>query len=63
MPERMRDSNPKEEESVDQVSGGREEEGDTAQRKPPARLWDRVRSGLIRPKVNIWTVSRGQTSM
>ncbi len=56
MPERMSESNPNEEDSVDQASSGLEEEGDAAPRKPPntgARLWDRVRSSLLRPKVKI----------
>lgn len=61
MPETMSESNPNEDDSVDQVSCGvAEEEGDTAQRKPPgtgARLWDRVRSSLIRPKVKTGTAS------
>lgn len=55
MPE-MSESNPNEEESVDQASSGVEEEGDTALRKTPstgAGLWDRVRSSLIKPKVKI----------
>lgn len=56
MPERMSESNPNEEESVDQAGSGVEEEGDTATRKVPgtgARLWERVRSSLIKPKVKI----------
>lgn len=63
MPERMSESNPTEEESGDQASRSLEEEGDTAPRNPPstgARLWDRVRGRLLRPKVKIWTVSCGQ---
>lgn len=61
MPERMSENNGNEEESVDQASSGLEEEGDTAPRKPPStggRLWDRVRSSLLRPKVKIWKVRR-----
>lgn len=61
MPERMSESIPNEEESVDQADSGLED--DTAPRKPPstgARLWDRVRSSLLRPKVKIWRVSCGQ---
>lgn len=53
MPERMSESNPNEE-SVDQANSGLEEEGDATPRKPPstgARLWDRVRSSLLKPKV------------
>lgn len=60
MPERMSESNPNEDDSVDQASSGVEEDGDTAPRKPPstgARLWDRVRSSLLRPKVKTWTAS------
>lgn len=54
MPERMsqRSPNEEEEEGVDHPTL---EEGDLAQRKAPssgARLWDRVRSRLLRPKVN-----------
>lgn len=66
MPERMSEGNPNEEESVDQASSGLEEEGDAAPRKPPntgARLWDRVRSSLLRPKVTTCRVSCGQTHM
>lgn len=63
MPERMSESNLNEEESLDRTSSGLEEEGDTAPRKTPstgARLWDRVRSSLLRPKVKIRTVSCGR---
>lgn len=59
----MSESSPNEEEGVDQASSGLEEEGDAALRKPPsagARLWDRVRSSLLRPKVKTWTASCGQ---
>lgn len=59
MPKRMSESNPNEEESVDQANSGLEEEGDMALRKAPgtgARLWDRVRSSLLRPKVKQWEV-------
>lgn len=55
MPERMSESTPNEE-SVDQANSGLEEEEDAAPRKVPstgARLWDRVRSSLLRPKVKI----------
>lgn len=44
----MSESSPAEDES------GLEEEGDSTARKPPstgARLWDRVRGRLIKPKV------------
>lgn len=61
-PERMSESNSDEAESVDQTSSGLEEEGDTTQRKPPStggRLWDRVRSSLLRPKVKILKLWRG----
>lgn len=54
MPEIKSESNPKEEEIMDQAEGRLEEEGDTTLRKPTstgARLWERVRSSLIRPKV------------
>ncbi len=60
----MGESNPNEDESVDQVSNGVEEEGDAAPRRPAgtgARLWDRVRSSLLRQKVNARTVRLGQT--
>lgn len=66
MPEKMSESNLNEEESLDQASSGLEEEGDAAPRKTPstgARLWDRVRSSLLRPKVKIRTVSCGRTHM
>lgn len=66
MPEITSESNHIEEERVDQASSSVEEEGDTVPRKPPstgARLWDRVRSSLLRPKVKIRTVSCGQTYM
>lgn len=53
MPERMSQFRPnEEEEGVDHPAS---EEGDLSQRKAPspgARLWDRVRSRLLRPKVN-----------
>lgn len=61
----MSESTPNEEESVDQVSSSLEEEGDTALRKAPrtgARLWDRVCSSLLRPKVmekELWTDQHG----
>lgn len=54
MPEIKSESNPKEEELMDQAEGRLEEEGDATLRKPSstgARLWERVRSSLIRPKV------------
>lgn len=54
MPEIKSESNPKEEEIMDQAEGRLEEEGDATLRKPTstgARLWERVRSSLIRPKV------------
>lgn len=64
MPERMSECKPNEEESVDQASNSLEgEEGDTAPRKPQstgARLWDRVRSSVLRRKVKIWAMSCGQ---
>lgn len=63
MPERMSENNPNEEESGDQACNGLEEEGDTAPRKSPStgvRLWDRVRSSLLRPKVKTWNVSSAQ---
>lgn len=56
----MSEIHPNEEENADQASSGLEEEGDTATRKAPgtgARLWDRVRSSLLRPKVKIWKES------
>lgn len=62
----MTESNPNEEENVNWSSNGLEEEGDTAVRKPQstgARLWDRVRSSLLRPKVKRWEVSCGMISM
>lgn len=64
MPETMSESNANDEQSVDQAGSGPEEEGDSAPRKSPssgARLWDKVRSSLIRPKVKICKVSCGQT--
>lgn len=51
----MRESDCNEEES------SLEEEGDTSPRKPRntgARLWDRVRSRLLRQKVKIWVTSK-----
>lgn len=57
MPETMSEGNPNEEESVDRPDSRLEEEGDSALRKPAstgARLWDRVRSSLLRPKVKRW---------
>lgn len=52
MPERMSQCSPnEEEEGVDRPTL---EDGDLSQRKAPstgARLWDRVRSRLLRPKV------------
>lgn len=54
MPERMCESSRSEEDSKDQAISGLEDEGDSALRKPPspgARLWDRVRGSLLRPKV------------
>lgn len=62
MPETMSESNPNEEESGDQAV--LEEDGDAAPRKTPstgARLWDRVRGRLLRPKVKTGTVSCGRT--
>lgn len=61
MPETMSETNPNEEESGDQAV--LEEDGDAAPRKTPstgARLWDRVRGRLLRPKVKtgdswLWT--------
>ncbi|XP_044220355.1 PH_BCR_vertebrate and RhoGAP_Bcr domain-containing protein isoform X2 [Thunnus albacares] len=58
MPERMSESTPNEE-SVDQANSGLEEEEDAAPRKLPstgARLWDRVRSSLLRPKLDPQTL-------
>lgn len=63
MPERMSENNPNEEQSVDQASSGLEEEEDMVPRKPSStgvRLWDRVRSSLLRPKVKMLKVSNGQ---
>lgn len=57
MPESMSEINPNEEESTDQASNGLQDEGEMAPRKAPgsgARLWDRVRCSLLRPKVKIW---------
>uniref|UniRef100_A0AAQ4NRJ2 Rho-GAP domain-containing protein n=1 Tax=Gasterosteus aculeatus aculeatus TaxID=481459 RepID=A0AAQ4NRJ2_GASAC len=54
----MSDRNPKEEGIVDRV-GGLQEEGDAAQMKSPstgARLWGRVRSSLVRPKLDPQTL-------
>lgn len=54
MPERMSQFRPREEEE-EGVDHPASEEGDLSQRKAPspgARLWDRVRSRLLRPKVN-----------
>lgn len=62
MPETMSETNPNEEESGDQAV--LEEDGDAAPRKTPstgARLWDRVRGRLLRPKVKTGTVSCGWT--
>lgn len=56
MPEVICESDPKEEESVDQVEDSLEEEGGAVLRKPTStgsRLWERVRSSLLRPKVKI----------
>ncbi|KAM7391468.1 hypothetical protein PAMP_022157 [Pampus punctatissimus] len=53
MPERMSESIPNEE-SVDQANSG-QEEGDAAPRKS-VRLWDRVRSSLLRPKLDPQTL-------
>lgn len=50
---RMSDFSPNEE-SVEQVSSPLEQDKDSAQRRSPntgARLWDRVRGTLLRPKV------------
>lgn len=52
MPEKMNESS--EEESVDLTNSRTEDEGDVNARKAAstgARLWDRVRSSLLRPKV------------
>lgn len=52
MPDRMSECSPNEEEGADHLVL---EEGDASQRKAPssaACLWDRVRSRLLRPKVN-----------
>lgn len=49
----MSESNPNEE-SVDQTNSGLEEEGDITPKKSQstgARLWDRVRGSLLKPKV------------
>lgn len=54
MPEKKSDGNLNEEANVDWTSSGLEEEGDTAMKKPlntGSRLWDRVRSSLLKPKV------------
>lgn len=54
MAEKMREGNPDEDDNVDQTNSGLEEEGDTTVKKPPvtgSRLWDRVRSSLLKPKV------------
>ncbi|XP_026042309.1 breakpoint cluster region protein isoform X2 [Maylandia zebra] len=59
MPEIKSESNPKEEEIMDQAEGRLEEEGDATLRKPTstgARLWERVRSSLIRPKLDPQTL-------
>lgn len=55
MPERMSQLRPREEEEEEGVDQPASQEGDLSQRKAPgpgARLWDRVRSRLLRPKVN-----------
>lgn len=52
MPGGMSECSPNEEEGADRLVS---EEGDVSQRKAPssgACLWDRVRSRLLRPKVN-----------
>lgn len=52
MPDRMSECSPNEEDGADQLVS---EDGDASQRKAPssgACLWDRVRSRLLRPKVN-----------
>lgn len=57
MPEKMRESNLNEGESLDWAIGRFEDEGDPAVRKPLGsglRLWDRVRSSLLKPKVKSW---------
>lgn len=54
MPENMSEGNPNEDEKVDRTDSGPEEEGDMTMKKPPvtgSRLWDRVRSSLLKPKV------------
>lgn len=54
----MSENNANEEESMDQAGSCVEEEGDMVPRKPSGtggRLWDRVRSSLLRPKVKMST--------
>lgn len=56
MPGRMSESSPSEEDAGNQASRSLEEVGDLAQRNPSstgARLWDRVRGRLLRPKVKM----------
>lgn len=50
----MSDGNPDKEANVDWTSSGLEEDGDTATKKPlntGSRLWDWVRSSLLKQKV------------